>query len=142
MTRPAGRTGVLTVAAVPIGDPADASAQLGPALAAASLIAAEDTRRVRRLATALGVDRLVVVGPGARPAHAGAALAPSWPGRSVTVADVDAATALLLDEVRPGDVVLVKASRAASLERVALAIAEDDADTAGGAGRADKGDTA
>src|SRR5215469_1069103 len=55
MTRPAGRTGVLTVAAVPIGDPADASARLGPALAAASLIAAEDTRRLRRLASALGV---------------------------------------------------------------------------------------
>ena len=55
MTRPAGRAGVLTVAAVPIGDPADASARLGPALAAASLIAAEDTRRLRRLAAALGV---------------------------------------------------------------------------------------
>ena len=81
---------------------------------------------VGRLATALGVDRLVVVGPGARPAHAGAALAPSWPGRSVTVADVDAATALLLDEVRPGDVVLVKASRAAGLERIALALVAAD----------------
>jgi len=40
---------------VPIGDPADASARLGPALASASLIAAEDTRRLRRLASALGV---------------------------------------------------------------------------------------
>jgi 16S rRNA (cytidine1402-2'-O)-methyltransferase len=54
-TGPAGQAGVLTVAAVPIGDPADASARLGPALAAAGLIAAEDTRRLRRLATALGV---------------------------------------------------------------------------------------
>jgi len=43
------------VAAVPIGDPADASARLGPALASAGLIAAEDTRRLRRLAAALGV---------------------------------------------------------------------------------------
>jgi 16S rRNA (cytidine1402-2'-O)-methyltransferase len=40
---------------VPIGDPADASTRLGPALASAGLIAAEDTRRLRRLATALGV---------------------------------------------------------------------------------------
>jgi 16S rRNA (cytidine1402-2'-O)-methyltransferase len=40
---------------VPIGDPADASARLGPALAAAGVIAAEDTRRLRRLATTLGV---------------------------------------------------------------------------------------
>src|SRR5215475_13761046 len=52
---PAGYVGVLTVAAAPIGDPADASARLGPALAGAGLIAAEDTRRLRRLAAALGV---------------------------------------------------------------------------------------
>jgi 16S rRNA (cytidine1402-2'-O)-methyltransferase len=51
----AGSAGVLTVAAAPIGQPADASARLGPALAAASVIAAEDTRRLRRLAAALGV---------------------------------------------------------------------------------------
>jgi 16S rRNA (cytidine1402-2'-O)-methyltransferase len=47
--------GVLTVAAVPIGEPADASARLAAALATAEVIAAEDTRRVRRLAGALGV---------------------------------------------------------------------------------------
>jgi 16S rRNA (cytidine1402-2'-O)-methyltransferase len=47
--------GTLTVAAVPIGQPADASARLAPALEAAGLIAAEDTRRLRRLASALGV---------------------------------------------------------------------------------------
>jgi len=51
----AGYTGILTVAAVPIGQIADASARLGPALASAGLIAAEDTRRLRRLAAALGV---------------------------------------------------------------------------------------
>jgi 16S rRNA (cytidine1402-2'-O)-methyltransferase len=48
-------TGVLTVAAVPIGQPADASSRLRAALAAAGVIAAEDTHRVRRLATALGI---------------------------------------------------------------------------------------
>lgn len=48
-------TGTLTVAAVPIGHAGDAPARLGPALARASLIAAEDTRRLRRLASALGV---------------------------------------------------------------------------------------
>ncbi|MGO8956959.1 MAG: 16S rRNA (cytidine(1402)-2'-O)-methyltransferase [Streptosporangiaceae bacterium] len=46
----------MTVAAVPIGQSADASARLGPALQAAGLIAAEDTRRLRRLAGALGVQ--------------------------------------------------------------------------------------
>jgi 16S rRNA (cytidine1402-2'-O)-methyltransferase len=47
--------GVLTVAATPIGQPGDASARLIAALAAAPIIAAEDTRRVRRLAAALGI---------------------------------------------------------------------------------------
>jgi 16S rRNA (cytidine1402-2'-O)-methyltransferase len=47
--------GVLIVAAVPIGQPADASPRLAAALATAEIVAAEDTRRVRRLADALGV---------------------------------------------------------------------------------------
>jgi 16S rRNA (cytidine1402-2'-O)-methyltransferase len=51
----ASRHGTLIIAAAPIGQPADASARLAAALEAASLIAAEDTRRVRRLADALGV---------------------------------------------------------------------------------------
>ncbi|MCA1720537.1 MAG: hypothetical protein LC779_05320 [Actinobacteria bacterium] len=41
------------------------------------------------------------------------------------VDDVDAAVALLREQVRPGDVVLVKASRAAGLERLAAALLED-----------------
>lgn len=45
----------LTVAAAPIGQPGDASPRLAAALASATIIAAEDTRRLRRLATALGV---------------------------------------------------------------------------------------
>jgi 16S rRNA (cytidine1402-2'-O)-methyltransferase len=48
--------GTLTAAAVPIGQPGDASARLREALGTAELIAAEDTRRVRRLAAALGVE--------------------------------------------------------------------------------------
>jgi 16S rRNA (cytidine1402-2'-O)-methyltransferase len=48
--------GTLKIAAVPIGDPGDASARLRAALTEATLIAAEDTRRVRRLASALGVQ--------------------------------------------------------------------------------------
>lgn len=51
----ADQAGTLTIAAVPIGQPADASARLAPALRDASLIAAEDTRRLRRLAATLGV---------------------------------------------------------------------------------------
>jgi 16S rRNA (cytidine1402-2'-O)-methyltransferase len=50
-----GDPGTLTVAATPLGDPADASPRLAGALAAAPVIAAEDTRRVLRLARVLGV---------------------------------------------------------------------------------------
>jgi 16S rRNA (cytidine1402-2'-O)-methyltransferase len=48
-------TGTLILAAAPIGRPQDASASLASALAAAPVIAAEDTRRLARLATSLGV---------------------------------------------------------------------------------------
>ncbi len=47
--------GVLVLAATPIGDPRDASPRLAAELASADVVAAEDTRRLRRLATALGV---------------------------------------------------------------------------------------
>jgi 16S rRNA (cytidine1402-2'-O)-methyltransferase len=47
--------GTLVVAAAPIGQPGDISPRLASALATAPLIAAEDTRRLRRLAAALGV---------------------------------------------------------------------------------------
>jgi len=49
------REGVLILAATPLGNPADASTRLRDALAHADVIAAEDTRRVRRLAADLGV---------------------------------------------------------------------------------------
>ena len=53
---PAGGTpATLTLAAAPIGRPEDASPRLAGALGTAAIVAAEDTRRVRRLATALGV---------------------------------------------------------------------------------------
>jgi UDP-N-acetylmuramoyl-tripeptide--D-alanyl-D-alanine ligase len=90
---------------------------------------------IGRLAARLGVSRLVAVGVGARPVHLGASLegsgdlAKGWDGESVAVPDTGAALDLLGREVRPGDVVLVKASRAAGLERVAEALlATDDND--------------
>jgi UDP-N-acetylmuramoyl-tripeptide--D-alanyl-D-alanine ligase len=71
------------------------------------------------LAVQLGVDRLVVVGEQARALHDGAHLAGSRGRESVLVPDVDAAVALLGDELRPGDVVLVKAANAVGLWRLA-----------------------
>ncbi len=50
------QNGTLVVAAAPIGQPGDVSPRLAAALAGAQVIAAEDTRRVRRLAAALGVQ--------------------------------------------------------------------------------------
>jgi 16S rRNA (cytidine1402-2'-O)-methyltransferase len=48
-------TGRLILAATPLGDPGDASPRLVAALATAAVIAAEDTRRLRRLCADLGV---------------------------------------------------------------------------------------
>jgi 16S rRNA (cytidine1402-2'-O)-methyltransferase len=48
-------SGVVVLAATPIGDPADASPRLRAELAGADVIAAEDTRRLRRLLARLDV---------------------------------------------------------------------------------------
>ena len=48
--------GVLVLAGTPIGDPADASPRLREALASADIVAAEDTRRLRRLLRDLSVE--------------------------------------------------------------------------------------
>ena len=47
--------GILLVAATPLGNVGDASARLRDALASADVVAAEDTRKARRLAADLGV---------------------------------------------------------------------------------------
>jgi 16S rRNA (cytidine1402-2'-O)-methyltransferase len=48
--------GVLVLAGTPIGDPADASPHLAAELSRADLVAAEDTRRLARLTSALGIS--------------------------------------------------------------------------------------
>jgi len=85
----------------------------------------EEHDAIGRLAVRLDVSQLVVVGEGARALHLGAALEGSWDGESVLVDDVDEAIALVTGVVRGGDVVLVKASRSAGLERVASALIAD-----------------
>jgi UDP-N-acetylmuramoyl-tripeptide--D-alanyl-D-alanine ligase len=76
--------------------------ELGPETAAAHA-------DIARLVKELGVQELVTVD------------SPEY-GAGRPVADVPAATALLRAEVAPGDVVLVKASRAAGLDRIAAAL--------------------
>ncbi|MEO7753913.1 MAG: 16S rRNA (cytidine(1402)-2'-O)-methyltransferase [Terracoccus sp.] len=55
MTDAAATVGTLVLAATPIGDPRDAAPRLGVELASADVVAAEDTRRLRRLLTELEV---------------------------------------------------------------------------------------
>jgi 16S rRNA (cytidine1402-2'-O)-methyltransferase len=50
-----GVTGTLVLAGTPIGDISDAPPRLAQELAAADVVAAEDTRRLRRLTQALGI---------------------------------------------------------------------------------------
>lgn len=69
-----------------------------------------------RLTTQLRIDRVVGVGEGAKGIVAAAARG------AVQVGTVEEAVALLGRSVQPGDVVLVKASRAVGLDRVADAL--------------------
>jgi UDP-N-acetylmuramoyl-tripeptide--D-alanyl-D-alanine ligase len=69
-----------------------------------------------------GVAGLIVVGDVAAPMLTGAKAEPGWRGELIHAADADAALDALRNQLAPGDVVLVKASRSAGLERVALAL--------------------
>ncbi|MFD4302852.1 UDP-N-acetylmuramoyl-tripeptide--D-alanyl-D-alanine ligase [Streptomyces albidoflavus] len=81
---------------------------------------------VGRLAVRLNVSKLVAVG-GREAAwlQMGAYNEGSWGEESVHVSDAQAAVDLLRSELRPGDVVLVKASRSVGLEKVAAALLAD-----------------
>lgn len=79
---------------------------------------AERHRQVGALAAELGVDLVVAVGPGAAPIAVGAG------ERASAVADVDEAARIVSAWLLPDDVVLVKASRGAHLERVTAALLE------------------
>ena len=90
-----------------------AMAELGPDAAA-------EHERLGRDAAAAGVDLIVAVGPDAVGIAEGAAAAGRRAGEeSVHVPDRAAARELLSEVLRPGDVVLVKASRSYGLELLA-----------------------
>lgn len=75
----------------------------------------EEHDRIGRLAVRLNVQKLIVVGHNARHIHNAAGLEGSWDGESVLVATADEAYDVLRDELRSGDVVLVKSSGSAEL---------------------------
>lgn len=77
--------------------------------------AAEEHDRIGRLAVRLNIRKLIVVGHAARHIHLAAGLEGSWDGESMLVADADEAYDVLRDELRAGDVVLVKSSGSAGL---------------------------
>jgi 16S rRNA (cytidine1402-2'-O)-methyltransferase len=80
--------GRLLIAATPLGQPSDASARLVSALGSADVIAAEDTRRIRSLAQALGVKT---------------------PGKVVSLYDQNEASRVpaLIDDIKAGATVLL-----------------------------------
>ena len=84
---------------------------------------------IGRLAVRLGVDRLVAVGESARPIQQGASLEGAGPGGAQWVPDVAEALRLLGAEAEAHDIVLVKASRALGLERVAAGLLGEDVAT-------------
>ena len=90
----------------------------------------EDSREehdaLGRMVVRLDVSKLLAVGEDTRALYLGASLEGSWGDEAAWVAGVDEAVTRLRDELRPGDVVLIKASRSVGLERVAQALLEEE----------------
>jgi UDP-N-acetylmuramoyl-tripeptide--D-alanyl-D-alanine ligase len=78
-----------------------------------------------RLLVTLGISDVLAVGEAAGAIARAASAEAAWRGTAVCVPDKAAATDYVQAEVRPGDVVLVKASRAVGLETVATALLPD-----------------
>jgi UDP-N-acetylmuramoyl-tripeptide--D-alanyl-D-alanine ligase len=72
-----------------------------------------------RLAAQAGVAILVAVGDAARPVLDGARAQDGWDGAAIAAPDTATAVEILCNLLRPGDVVLVKASKSAGLWEVA-----------------------
>lgn len=90
-------------------------AELGP-------IADQEHERIGELVARLGIDELVVVGPEARRIAMAAEREGVEPDHVHRCDDVAKTIEVVSEMVRPGDLVLVKASRVARLERVVEAL--------------------
>ena len=75
----------------------------------------------------LGIDHLLVVGHGARPAYVAAVREGSWADEAAFVATIDEAREALAAALAPGDTVLVKGSHGTGLWRLAEQLIGDDA---------------
>ena len=78
--------------------------------------------RIGAYAARGGLAGLIAVGETAAAVLKGAEQVGTWTGERVQVEDVGAAVTALGERLRPGDVVLIKGSRVAGLERVAQAV--------------------
>lgn len=88
---------------------------------------------IGRLAVRLDITRIIAVGA-TRPVRGlfqGAVMEGSWGEEASHVPDAAAALALLRDELRPGDIVLVKASQSVGLWTVAEQLLADDGTVVG-----------
>lgn len=103
MTRQAGRRSIAVLGEM---------AELGPH-------AVEEHDRLGRLAVRVRIDRLVVVGAGAKAIHDAAELESSFGQETTWVATADEAEALLRGELVEGDVVLFKSSNVSGLQSLA-----------------------
>ncbi|MEO6713413.1 MAG: UDP-N-acetylmuramoyl-tripeptide--D-alanyl-D-alanine ligase, partial [Mycobacteriales bacterium] len=92
-------------------------------------LSVEEHARVGQMIVRLGIDKLVTVGAGAKVIHDTYLLEGALPGDATYVESAGEALEFLSAALRRGDVVLVKASRSAGLERVALALAPDGGTT-------------
>ncbi|MGV8876174.1 MAG: UDP-N-acetylmuramoyl-tripeptide--D-alanyl-D-alanine ligase [Rhodoglobus sp.] len=84
----------------------------------------EEHDRIGRLIVRLNVQKLIVVGHAARHIHNAAGLEGSWDGESMLVDTVEEAYAVLRDELRSGDIVLVKSSNSAGLRHLGDRLAQ------------------
>ena len=98
-------------------------AELGP-------IADQEHERIGELLARLGIDALITVGEEARLIAVGAEREGVEPERIVRSVDAEAAIAAVRGLAAPGDLVLVKGSRVAGLERVAESLRADLAEAA------------
>lgn len=105
------------------GQPRRSWAVLGE-MAELGSAAVNEHEAMGRLAVGLGVARLVAVGAAAEPIVHGAAREGGSGERAIQAPDAAAALELLRAQLVPGDIVLVKASRALGFEQLAAELLE------------------
>ena len=86
--------------------------------------ATEEHDRIGTLVVRLGIGHLVTIGEQARALHEAALREGMLPDAAIFATDVDEALAMVRARLEPNAIVLVKASRAAGLERVVEGLLE------------------